>query len=90
MEVEKLTEVLTKNPYLINKSNEANGTTLLSRAVYRNNFNITKLLLEKRSNPNLQNMYGETALHQAVENLNHKIINLLLENKANPNIQQKV
>ena len=86
---EKLTELITNNPFLINKANDINGSTLLIRAVINGNYNNTEILLENGANPNLQNCYGETSLHQAVENRNHKIINLLLDKEANPNIQQK-
>ena len=88
-DVEAVSELLKSSPFLINKANEMNGTTLLFRSVLNNNYNITEMLLENGANPNLQNCYGETSLHQAVENRSHKMINLLLDNKANPNIQQK-
>jgi hypothetical protein len=83
-----LSELLEKDPTLLNKTDNKTGWTLLIRAVMNNNFQIAEYLLERHANPDKQNIYGETVLHLAVENGNHKIINLLLEKGANPNIQQ--
>lgn len=89
-DVESLNELLINNPELINKTDEKTGWTMLFRAVMNGNYQIADFLLEKNSNPDIQNVYGDTPLHQAVENGNHKIINLLLEKGSNPNIQQQV
>jgi ankyrin repeat protein len=83
-----LSELLEKDPNLVNKTDSKTGWTLLIRAVMNNNFQVAEYLLERNANPDTQNIYGETSLHLAVENGNHKIINLLLEKGANPNIQQ--
>jgi hypothetical protein len=89
LDINVLSELLIKDPLLLNRPDSKTGWTLLIRAVMNNNFQIAEFLLERNANPDIQNIYGETALHMAVENGNHKIINLLLEKSANPDLQQQ-
>jgi len=71
--------------------------TPLMVAVSKNNLELTKLLLEKNADVNIQAAMiipniecSFTALNIAIAMNNIKIVELLLENGANPNIKSKV
>jgi ankyrin repeat protein len=64
---------------------QADGATALAWAVYWDNQEITKLLLDVGTNPNVANDYGITPLFLAVKNRNASIVELLLAGGANPN-----
>lgn len=61
------------------------GFTPLIEAAIADSTSITKLLLNHRADPNLQDMTGGTALHWAAENNNMELTTLLLQHGANPN-----
>lgn len=86
-DIASLSSFIEAHPEMLNKT-DSKGATLLFKAVVNGNYAIVEYLLERKADPNVQNIHGETALHQAVENGNHKVINLLLEKNADPNIQQ--
>jgi ankyrin repeat protein len=88
LDIDTLSILLDREPFLINTLDPITGQTLLMRAVNDNNYQVAEYLIEKGANPNVQDTIGETALHHAVEHSNYKMINLLLEKGANPNIQQ--
>ncbi len=71
--------------YLVDKVNldyvSTEGTALMA-AVVKGNVKLTKLLLEKKENPNLTNKQGTSALIYAVQFKNAEIIRLLLEHNA--------
>lgn len=89
LDIETLSILLEREPFLLNTLDPITGQTLLMRAVNSNNYQAAEYLIEKGANPNVQNTCGETALHHAVELSCYKMINLLLEMGANPNIQQQ-
>lgn len=90
LDTESVIKLLKEKPYLLNKSEEKFGFTLLYKAVVCKNYTLCEFLLENNANHNIKNIYGETALHQAIETENNKIINLLLEKGADPNVTQNV
>ena len=69
---------------LINKNNvdstDEYGDTLLYEAVYYNNIDIIKLLLERGANPLFKCRAGNTPLHLAVEYANKKVLDELISN----------
>lgn len=64
---------------LLNK----NGNSLLHEAIYLNDLNLIRLLIDKDINCNIVNNYNQTALERAVDTLNlednKQLINVLLE-----------
>ena len=62
----------------------SDGNTFLNLSVKNNcNYNIIKFLLEKGSNPNKCDFFGNSPLHIALSNKNFKIANLLILYNAN-------
>ena len=62
----------------------SDGNTFLNLSVKNNcNYNIIKFLLEKGSNPNKCDYFGNSPLHIALSNKNFKIANLLILYNAN-------
>lgn len=57
-------KIIQKHPELINQMNK-DGETPLMLAVERGHEKVTRLLLSKGANPNLQDVGGGTALHRA-------------------------
>ena len=66
-------------------NNETNKESPLIKAIYMQNINKIKELLEKGENPNISLMDGITPLHIAINKKNEKIIEYLLKYNANPN-----
>src|SRR4051812_28786541 len=65
---------------------QEDGTTALAWTVVRHNTESSTLLLKKKANANLPNMYGITPLSLAVENGSDSLAALLLNNGADPNL----
>lgn len=65
------------------------GETPLYQAVDMEKIEHVKLLLEKKSNPNIPQNDGLTPLHLAVIKKNIQIVQLLLSNGADPNAKTK-
>ena len=78
--IQELSNILSKNPYLINTQDE-NNETFLSYAIKRNNTGIINLILDSPLlNLSYQNeLTGNTYLHLAVIHQNIKLIKKLLE-----------
>ena len=66
-------------------NNEINKESPLFKAIYMQNINIIKELLEKGEKPNISFIDGITPLHIAINKKNEKIIEYLLKYNANPN-----
>ena len=64
---------------------EPDGTTALFHAVYRDNVESVKALLDKGANPNMANDYGITPMSLAMENHSLPMVKLLLEEGADAN-----
>lgn len=76
----------------LNIQNKEDGETPLHAAVFRNDYNVVKLLLACPTiDPNIQNKYKWTPLYYAVINkASHRIIKLLCDDvRVNPNISDK-
>lgn len=79
--------------YLINQKpnlnyNSENGTALMA-SVFKNNLNISKLLLENGADANITDGNGTTALMYAVQFKSIEMIKLLLKFKADKTIKNK-
>lgn len=72
----------------INAQN-AEGRTALTRASFKGNDAMVRLLLEHNARIDLQDKTGNTALMHAAYNNNIHIVRLLLEHKASVNIQDR-
>jgi ankyrin repeat protein len=64
---------------------EADGTTALALAVYRNHRETVKALLDAGADPDLVNVYGVSPLSLAMENHSVGMVELLLDGGADPN-----
>jgi ankyrin repeat protein len=62
------------------------GTAMMA-ATYKNQFELVKLLLDKKANPNAADANGTTALSLAVQFKNSALVKLLLEYKADKTIK---
>ncbi|MEY3196716.1 MAG: hypothetical protein RLZZ59_82 [Pseudomonadota bacterium] len=67
------------------------GNTVLhnSMDIKHNNYEITRMLLDKGANPNAQNNLGETPLHRAIKTGNHELVAAFMEKGANIQIKDK-
>ena len=87
---EKLTEILTKDPSIINSIDEK-GETLLSYALNKNQQELYDILINSpHLNLNYKDKDGNSYLHLAVINQNEKIVKLLINKGTNLNIQNKI
>ena len=68
--------------------NSGMGTALMG-AVYKNQLELVKLLLEKKANPNLIDANGASALILATQNGNLEMIKLLLKYNADKTLKTK-
>lgn len=68
--------------------NSEMGTALMG-AVYKNQTELVKLMLENKANPNLVDANGSNALILATQNGNLEIIKLLLQFKADKTLKTK-
>jgi hypothetical protein len=62
---------------------------ILTHAVFSGNIEIVRLLLDRKSNINIQNSKGYAPLHGAVDYNFYPIVQLLLENGAIPDVQDE-
>ena len=76
-----------KSKEIFNMQEGSTGNTLLIYAAQYNIKPIVQKLLERGSNPNIQNKFGNTALHLAYKNNNGIIINELLIYHPNERIK---
>lgn len=78
-------------PFLIEKVDDINGScnfgTPLMAAVYKRNLNITRMLLNKKADPNIIDANGTTALHFASLFNEVEIAKLLIKAGAKPNLK---
>lgn len=65
---------------------QADGTSALHWAVYRNDVEVVKQLLSREADPNVRNIFGSTPLLEAVKVANLESVRLLLEAGADPNL----
>ncbi|MBL6621769.1 MAG: ankyrin repeat domain-containing protein [Rickettsiales bacterium] len=70
----------------VNVQNE-DGNTALHLAVYKENKEIIKILIDYGANVNAQNKDGDTALHLAVYKENKEIITKLIDSGADPSLE---
>ena len=68
---------------------QADGTTALHWATYRDDAPLAHLLLEAGANPVVENRYGMTPLYLACFNGNAALIGELLQRGADPNAKRK-
>ncbi len=66
--------------------NSGMGTALMG-ATYKNQFDLVKLLLENKANPNLVDASGASALILATQNSNVELIKLLLKYNADKTLK---
>ena len=64
---------------------EADGTTALAHAVYRDHVESVRALLDAGADPNIANDYGVTPLSLAMENRSLSMVEALLDGGADPN-----
>lgn len=64
------------------------GDTMLHKACFYGNFEITKLLIHNHAKVDARNVYGKTPLMEAVHGRNIKLIRFLLDNGADVNAVQ--
>lgn len=69
------------------RPNEITGQSPLFDAIYKNNFEIIKLLLDYGADPNLKDKKGNTPIDIAIENESNEIIKLLLDHGANKDMK---
>jgi ankyrin repeat protein len=74
----------------LNNTNNNDNEPPLFKAIYMQNINKIKELLEKGENPNCSLMNGITPLHLAINKKNEIIIEYLLKYKADPNIKNLI
>ena len=70
---------------VLNKLERRTGASLLHNAVFKQNFEIVKLLLEKGSDPNVKAANGSTPLHWACQFGSLEIVKLLVSNGSDLN-----
>ncbi len=62
---------------------QANGNTLLHLAVINRNYDMVRILLNHRANPNLPNLRGQTAIWEVIADDDHyELVKILLNSKA--------
>jgi ankyrin repeat protein len=89
-DIKDIINILDQNPEFINKT-DSDGNTLLILACQYDNFELTKILIEKKADIHHRNNEGRDALlttastHGCVD-----LCKLLLENGANPNTADKL
>lgn len=76
-------------PNRVNKQ-DIFGKTALMQAAARNYHELTRILLERKAQPNIQDSNGNTALHLATMAGHHESIKHLIACKADLNIQNNV
>jgi len=67
----------------VNNARDEDGWTPLHRAAWKNNAEVTKLLVENSADVDSTDKYGETALHEAAKENSVEVAKLLLKNSAN-------
>ncbi|GFU11199.1 ankyrin-3 [Nephila pilipes] len=77
-----VTKVLLENGFKIDACWKEKHSTPLHLAVMHDHFEISKILLSKGADPNIQNEYGFTPLHIAAMRGNTNLVEILLEKKA--------
>ncbi|NOR46379.1 MAG: hypothetical protein GQ534_12410 [Candidatus Delongbacteria bacterium] len=66
------------------------GRTPLHNAMYTNDVEVVKLLIDHKAPVDIQDKDGTTSLILAIRNGSTEIVTVLLENNANPNLQENV
>jgi ankyrin repeat protein len=85
-EIEKLAQLLQKNPEAVNALSEEGYTALMMAVIWgqKNQTEVMGLLLDKGADINLANASGKTALHMAAEYASPAIVEWLLAKNADP------
>jgi len=79
--IQSVSDVTARDPAYLNKKDK-DGMTCLHWASDRGHRDLVKLLLDRNSDPNIQDSLGNTALHMACQTGQEEIVYLLLESKA--------
>ena len=77
-QLDKIAKILIDNNIDINAQDSEHEFTPLHYSVNLDNKFISKYLISKNANPNIQDFLGNTALHYAIIEMNIELINLLL------------
>ena len=85
--MEEITDLLKNKNINLNWTEFESGISALKFATDHRYINITKVLLDAGTNPNIQDKNGTTPLMDAAAHQQSEIARLLLNAKANPNIQ---
>ena len=85
----EIAELIITSPKLDYNYQDINGNSYLHLSVINKLENISKTLIEKGINVNLQNNEGNTALHFAYSTGDSKLITLIIETKADFTIKNK-
>lgn len=86
--IEKKLNIVEKN-FDINSYRDKDNNSFLNIAVKRNNEKFVKYFLDKKYQPNEQNIDGNTAMHLSMLKKNRRIIKLLLDKKGDITIRNK-
>lgn len=82
--VKNIDDAIPVKNYWLLFENDLKGDTPLMHAIYREEFELVKLLIDKGSDVNYQRNYGITPLMAAAARAQVKVVKLLLEKGANP------
>lgn len=88
-DLKQLREVLERAPSEVNQQDRKLGWSPLYRAVICNQYQVAKLLLEHRADPNTLTRLGESPLHQAADSGLEDLTKLLLAHQADPDLPQR-
>lgn len=88
-DIRSVSKLINQNPGLVN-SFSSDGFTLLGLASFFGQIEIVKLLLSKKSNPNLaaNNQFKVAPIHSACAISNYEIADLLIKSGADVNVKQ--
>jgi ankyrin repeat protein len=85
-DITKVTEIIKKNPKVVNEKNDE-GETPLFIAAEEGNSAVAELLISRGADVNSKNNEGETPLFVAAEEGNRAVVELLISRGADVNIK---
>ena len=90
-DIKKIKEEVLQKKVSVDYQESRFGQTLLMLAIFNNEYDSVKILLELGANPNLHDTFkGETPIIVAADNDDPKYLKLLLDYKGNPNSIENV